>query len=433
MRNKIEFRKKFLGGTIALGLIASVVSLAVLPLSANGQALNWNTKARERSQNLTSRAQNALVKQQTLKGALDQAVSLLLEATRADENDPLPYCILGITLNMKGRYEEALDALNRSYKLDPRRAETLLAIGFTQYMAHDYDKAISAWNTILSLDPNIPQVYANLGFAYMRKGDFERALQFFKMLTKKTPSSQLAYQGIALTNYLEGDLKQSKSAANHAQSISAYPPVVLLQAKLAFLEGDRQEGTRLAQEYNKLTKKPFLQRSMTDVGFSKQHDFRWDPYLEDNFDNGYFLMARTLTPKEASKQKSLCKLGRLDQVMAKAKERLSNDQDFYVMREVGLLQMASGANAEAAETFKTVCTNCPSCHIDLLHAGRSYFLAGQAGVAAAAVRRYQEMFPDQKLSPALADIAKTAVPPPAQPQQQPTPQQALPEQKMPGF
>lgn len=433
MWNRKHLQNSAVRRAFVFAMISLAVSQAVLPNRAEAQALNWNTKAREQSQNLTSRAQNALVKQQTLKGALDQAISLLLEATRADANDPLPYCILGITLNMKGRYEEALDALNRSYKLDPRRVETLLAIGFTQYMAHDYDKAISAWNQILTLDPNVPQVWANLGYAYMRKGDFERALQFFKMLTKKVPSSQLAYQGIALTNYLEGDLKQSKSAAGQAQSIAPYPPVVLLQAKLAFLEGDRTEGTRLAQAYNKMTKKPFLQRAMTELGFSKQHDFRWDPYLEDNFDNGYFLMARTLTPKEASKQKSLCKQGKLDQIMSKAKERLSGDQDFYVMREVGLLQMASGANAEAAETFKTVCTNIPSCHIDLLHAGRSYFLAGQPGVAAAAVRRYQEMFPDQKLSAAMADIAKVSAAPPPQTQQTIEPQQAPSQQKGPGF
>ncbi len=426
MRN-LELIEKF----ITAAALVAVVSQAVPAPPAYAQALNWDTKARERSQNLTSRAQNVLMSQQKIKGALDQAISILLEATRADSNDPLPYCILGITLNMKGRNEEALDALNRSYKLDPRRVETLLAIGFTQYLAHDYDKAISAWNTILSLDPNVPQVYSNLGYAYMRKGDYERALQFFKMLTKKVPSSQVAYQGIATTNYLEGDLRQCKNAANQAQSISPYPPVTLLLAKIAFLEGDRAEGTRLAQEYNKLTRKPFLQRSMTDIGFSKQHDFRWDPFLEDNFDNGYFLMARTLTPKEASKQKSLCKQGKLDQVMAKAKDKLSEDQDYYVLREVGLLQLASGSNAEAAETFKTVVTSCPSCHIDLLHAGRAFALAGQAAVAAGAVRRYQEMFPDQKLSGAFTDIAKASALPP--PQQQQTQAPPPPEQKGPGF
>lgn len=402
---------------------------------AHAQALNWDTKARERSQNLTSRAQNILVKYQTIKGGLDQAVSILLEATRADSTDPLPHTILGIALNMKGRHEEALDALNRSYRLDPKRVETLLAIGFTQYQARDFDKAISAWNTILSLDPNVPQVHANLGFAYMRKGDFERAIKFFRMLTKTVPSSHVAYQGIALTSYLEGDLKQCKQAASYAQSIAPYPPVVLLQAKAAFIEGDRLEGMRLAQQYNKLTKKPFVERSMCELGFSKQHDFRWDPFLADNFDNGYLLMARTVTPKEASKRKSYCKQGKLDQVLSTAKEKLSEDpQDFYLLREVGLLQLASGNNSEAAEIFKTVVTACPSCHIDLLHAGIAFAAAGQPQVAASAVKRYEEMFPDQTLSPAMTQIANTQPPnqlqPPPQAQQ---PQQSAPPEKGPGF
>jgi len=388
---------------IAAFLVAWLALGQMLVMPAEAQKETWDYKVREKSQQYTSAGVDQLTKGQT-----DHAITLLISATHVDPTDPLPYGMLGLALDMKGRYPEGLDALLKSYQMAPTVAETVLSIGVTRYLMHDYDKAINAWRKVLEINPNLCHIHANIGFAYMRKGDLARATDSFRQMINCHPNSQVAYQGIATVKYLAGDFAGARQAAEQAQSIFAYPPVLLLLAKLDFLQGDRQRGQRRVQEYLSLTRKPWLERPMTAIGYAAQHDFHWDPLLSDNFDNAYLVWARSLDlPREASRQASLARQGKASELIDKARAALSAvPNDYSLLRELGLVQLGSGQYSDAAEQFKRVLTVCPQMNVDRLHLGQALALDGKAAEASAYVRQFQRKFPAEQLSPTLREIAR---------------------------
>jgi len=385
-------------------LIASALAAHMVAIAGGAaQTASWDNKARERSQTASSAALTSLT-----KGAVDQAISSLMEATGADPSDPLPFALLGLALDMKGRYAEAIDALHKSYRLAPKIGETALSIGFTHYLTHDYGKAINAWRKALEINPKLCHIYGDIGFAHLRQGDFKRGDEMFRKMIGCHPGSQLAYQGLATTRYLAGDFAAARKAADQAQSIAAYPPVLLLLAKLDVLEGDRARALSRIAEYAKTTQKPWVQRPMTGLGYPVQHDFRWDPFLADNFDNSYLLSARLQNlPRDESRRKSLARQGKVDAVRARAAAALETSPgDFYLVREMALIDLADGRYSEAAERFGEVLKYCPDCHVDLLHRARALALDGKSAEASALVRRFQRIYPGGKLSPVMVDIAR---------------------------
>lgn len=392
---------------------------------AQGTLQTWNINARERSRRLTSAALNHLT-----KGQLEQASNLLVQATNTDPSDPLPLETLGMTYLRQGKSSQALDALKKAYDLikDP---ETLLSTGFAYYLEHDYDAAINAWQKTLERAPQgqMAEAQGNIGFAYLRKGDFEKADAAFRALLRTKPSSQLAYHGLAIVNYLAGNFAAARKAADHAQSIQSYYPVILLLAKLDYLQGDPQAGQRRIREWQTAStargsskKTSSLQRPMTAIGYPSQHDFRWDPFLVDNFDTGRFLAARTQDAqsrkkskerearsgkKSDSKKKTPSKNARVQDALRLAQNALdSAPTDFYIMREVALLELTNGDFQESADHFARVLNLCPSCSVDWLHLAVALNGLGKEGEAAYGVQEFQRKHPNERLAPDFAALAK---------------------------
>ena len=395
-------------------LIVFATVLVAVPIEA--QTHNWDIQAREKSQNANSRALNFLQRDSKAKGSLDQAINLLIEGTNADPTDPVPFATLGLALDLKERYKEALEVLAKSYRMDQKSTETNLSIGVTYYMAHNFDHAVEALNRLVRVNPKFCPGHVNLGFAYMRVGDFAKAKQHFKQAIVCNPASQPAYQGLALVDYMEGDLESASEEAQHSESLTSYPPVTLLLAEISFLRGDQDKLVACLARLNKI-KYPIQQRSMAIIGYPKQHDFHWDPYLLDEFDRPNFVNARALDlPKLDKKRQSIAARGRIDEALDNAQKALENSpDDYYIYRQLGLLNMAKGNYNDAVQNFNKVVSLAPGSHIDYLYLGRALSLAGKAPEAAQCVFQYQKHFPEQKLSSVFSSIMQTA--PQAQPAQ----------------
>ena len=383
-------------GILTLALCASVTR----PGLTQGTTEHWDVNARHRSEASHSHGMTLMTKR-----LVDAAIKDFRQGTIQDPTDSAPWSALGMALAMQGNYQEALDSLQKSFSLRQSQ-ETLLSTGIVYYLSHDYDAALNCWNKIVEANPKGCHILGDLGWGLLRKGDVDQAMSYFERLTKCSPNSEFGFHGLAYSKYLKGDLAGARQAAERAEAIESYPPVVLLLAKLDFLQGDRSRGQRRAQQYASLSRK-FQQRAMTAIGYPLQHDFRWDPYLADNLDNGYLLMARAQDlPKNASKQRALSNQGKAAAVISSAKERLVNaPKDYYLTRELGLAQLAAGDYSNAADSFKTVLELSPKSYVDLLHLGRALSLDGKQTEASAAVRQFQQHWPNQQLSPTFSQIA----------------------------
>jgi tetratricopeptide (TPR) repeat protein len=384
---------------IQRSLLLSLI-LACQSLPAIAQiSQTWDVQAHSRAEAINSAGITMLNKRQ-YSAAIDQ----FRRATAADPTDPLPFQSLGLALAIQGKYAEALDSLQKSYSLRPS-TETLLSTGIVYYLQHDYDAALNAWNKILEANPKLTQVYGDIGMALMRKGDLPNSEQFFQKLVQAHPNSHLGYHGLAIVRYLRGNLTGARDAAERAQIIQPYPPVLLLLAKIDLLQGDRSRGQRRAQQYLSAYRRRWTHRTMTDLGYPMQHDFHWDPYLADNYDNGYLAMARL--ENNPGRRRSLARQGKAESVIAAIRQELTRAEgDLWLTHELGLANLAFGDFSSAAEEFGDVVNRAGNWNIDRLNLGRALALDGKADQGSECIRAFQERQPKQEISSAFTQVAR---------------------------
>ncbi len=390
-----------LSACLALGCASVIFSACNHPVTAQGHLQSWNNNNRERSQRLVSAAVTALTRNETA-----HAIELLQQASLADPNDAVPLAELGLAFLREGKYPEALEALIKSYQKN-HLAETLLTTGFAYYLQRDYDAAIASWTKALERSPKLVEADGDIGFAYIRKGDFVKADESFRKLLAAKPNSQLAFQGLAVLNYLAGHFTAARKAAEHAQSIQAYYPVVLLLAKLDFLQGDVATARRRVSEWQReIAGESTRIRSMTYLGYGPQRDIYWDPFLNDNFDNGRFLLARAQVADGKSHKKRNSSTKLMEVQVAVKRAQASAPRDFYLARELALIEMANADYTSAAEHFAQAVQLCPSCAVDWLHLAKVQVAQNKKAEASYAVREYQRLCPDEKIAAPFYDIAK---------------------------
>lgn len=381
--------------------VASLIAAAVVACTAGGapaQIQTWSPEARSKSQALVSASISLLLKRQW-----DMAIQNLTRATVVDGSDPIAFEMLGLALGARHRLSEALDNLQRAYSLQ-KTPETLLSTGIVYYLDHDYQAALESYNRALQLKSNWIDIAGNIGYAYYRKGDLPRAEENFRALTKAHPNWQLGYQGLATVQYLRGHFSAARASAMHAETLRSYAPVVLILAKLDMLEGNVVGGAKRVSVYRSKLKKNFAGRPMTELGFPVQRDFKWDPYIADNFDSGTLLLARA-SGGDGKKRESLAKQGGADSMIATISDALrESPDDVMLLRDLGLAQLAAGANEEAAKSFSKVLQLSPSCTVDRLHLARALAGMGKDQEAAAQVAAFQRAVPREKLSPAFTSL-----------------------------
>jgi len=393
------------------------------PTALVAQTQHWSIQAHEHAENLHSQALNYMVQVQGGKNsaALDQAISLLIDATNADPSDVVPLTTLGLALDMKGRSQEALDSLSAAYKIAPSSDEVVLALALSHYLSHDYDRALDVLNRLAARNPKLTALYGYMGFCYLRKADYVRAHDMFQRLVSLQPSSQLGYHGMALAAQLAGNLDESRQNAEHALSIQKYPPTLIVLAEIDVSEGFDTGAQGLATEYNRKVRKGIVERPMMDIGFTRSHDFHWDPFIADSFDNAYLIQARQVQlPKQAAKQQSLCHQGHFDENLGRAQRlSLQYPNDYFLHNEIGKMQLASGNYADAAEHFKKVLSLAPNCHIAFFNLAYAFGLADKAADAAAAIKQFHQLHPSVTVPEWLVKVA-TSTP------DQPAPQASKP-------
>lgn len=397
-------------------------------LPAHAQAQYWNTKQRAESQRLTSTALNYLNTRYINNSAkkatknLDLAIVLLKKAIAADDTDPLPHYLLGLCLNVQGHYEQALDMLRRAFQLEPKEKEVLLATGMTQYLNGHYDKAITLFEKLMSEKPDNPgPINTLLGFANMRMGEFDRAAHYFNLAKSISPGSPLPYQGMAILNYLGGDLVQARQAAEHALSLGDYPLLSLLLARIEYLEGnDAAAATRL-KTWKKQSGSKYIPRSMVLLGFSKQHDFRLDPFENEIYDSPGALLARSINDeKKEKKRKGYTKQGKVDASLTKTQKMIGvNASDYVALHENGLLLLSNGDYKGAVSSFQDVLRMVPSCRVDFIYLAEAFSKSGNIDDAKRSLEYYTKSYPRQNLAPQYKAIATAASTTPAPKTQSP--------------
>ncbi len=388
-------------------LILSLALAASCSQFSSSQTQHWNTAAREKSQRMASAALNKLVLSKT-----DEAVPLLVEGTHADPTDPLPFMLLGMALNIKGRYQEALDALKQAYSQDSKSRETYLTVGFSHFLSHRYEQAIAIWVKVLQANQDVVQIYTDIGYAYLRDGKIEDAENNLRECAKRSSYSQAAYKGLTLLHYLNGNFPIARSAAQQAGSAGGRQ-VALLLAEMDYLQGNGQAAAKQLSSLPRTTKNGSPRFDMVSIGYLPQHDFHFDPFTKDYYDNESLIQARFLDlPKFESKRAQLARKGKADSALSELKNLISlSSNDPYLMMQSGMIHLANGNNAEASQEFVKVIQRAPDWHTAKLYLALSRFREGNLEKAKYAMEGFERASPGKQLAPIFALIKNAVIQP----------------------
>lgn len=367
-----------------------------------GQTQHWNTQAREKSQRLASAAQNQLVLSKA-----EEAIPLLTDATRADPTDPLPFMLLGMALNMRGRYQEALDALKQAYALDSKARETYLTVGFSHFLSRRYEQAVGVWSKVLQSNADVVQIYTDIGYAQLRDGKIEEAENSLRECAKRSSYAQAAYRGLMLLHYLNGNFPIARSAAGQAGSAGG-KQVALILAEISYLEGNAQQASKQLSSAARSTSKKGARPTfdMVTIGYLPQHDFHFDPFVKDYFDNESLIEARFVDlPKRESRRASLARKGKVDQAMAEVKTLLSTSpNDPYLLLQSGMFGLANADYANASQDFAKVIGRAPDWHLAKLYLSLSRFREGKLDAAKTALEGFERACPGRQIAPIFSMI-----------------------------
>lgn len=391
----------------ATRILASLTLLICSAQFASAQTQHWNTQAREKSQRLASAAQNQLVLSKA-----DEAIPLLIDATRADPTDPLPFILLGMALNMKGRYQEALDALKQAYSLDSKAREIYLTVGFSHFLSRRYEQAVGIWGKSLQANPDVVQLYTDIGYAQMRDGKIEDAENSLRECAKRSSYSQAAYRGLMLLHYLNGNFPIARSAAGQAGSAGG-KQVPLILAEISFLEGNAQQASKQLSSVNaSRNKKSKPTFDMVTIGYLPQHDFHFDPFTKDYLDNESLIEARFLDlPKRESRRASLAKKGKAEQSLSEVRSLLSaSPSDPYLLLQSGMFALANADYATASQEFAKVINRAPDWHLAKLYLSLSRFREGKLAEAKTALEGFERACPGRQIAPVFAMIKNANAP-----------------------
>ncbi|MBA3859657.1 MAG: hypothetical protein C0507_22350 [Cyanobacteria bacterium PR.3.49] len=380
-------------------LAAVLIAISSMQFAA-AQTQHWRTAAREKSQRLASSAQNQLV----LSNA-DAAIPLLQEGTRADPTDPLPFLLLGMALNMKGRYQEALDALKQSYALDSKARETYLTVGFSHYLSHRYEQAVAVWQKVLQANPDVVPIYTNIGFGLLRDGKTEEAENSLRECAKRSTYSGASYRGLMLLHYLNGNFPIARSAAQQAGPAGGKQAHLVL-AEIDFLEGNAKLAAKQLASLPKPTKKARPSFDMVSLGYLPQHDFHFDPFSADYYDNESLIEARFVDlPKRDSRRAQLAKKGKSDSALSDVRTALATaPNDPYLNFQSGAIRLAAGDFPSASQDFAKVIGRAPDWHLAKLYLALSRFREGKVTDAKTALEGFERACPGRQLAPLFAMI-----------------------------
>jgi arylsulfatase A-like enzyme/Flp pilus assembly protein TadD len=190
-------------------------------------------------------------------GRIDDAVTVLREASR---NAPGSYTILtafGSILIDAGLPDEALEALGRAVSIIDFEPDAWNYIGVARWKKGDYEAALSAYGRALAIDGNYTLVFNNLGSLHLsmflrskNPESYGKALESFRRAIELDPVYASAYNGLGAALKFGGDLDGAIQAWTKAVELEPKFGYSLFNLGVALLaKGDKAGALGYLKRY----------------------------------------------------------------------------------------------------------------------------------------------------------------------------------------
>lgn len=150
-------------------------------------------------------------------GKLDEAITQITEATRADPTDARAASELGDLLARKGKTEEAVTTYRRAVKADPRYAPAHAALGALLERVGRNTEATAAFREGVRLEPDSAAAHLRLGMLYLRGKQPNEAVEELRAAVGLAPDVAAPRvdlgTGLAMQGKLDEALAEMKKAS----------------------------------------------------------------------------------------------------------------------------------------------------------------------------------------------------------------------------
>lgn len=158
--------------------------------------------------NLVVKTANNLGVILTEEKRFQEAVNVLRNATKLEQNSAHLYYNLGRPLLELKELDEAEKCFRESIKLNPNSAEAYIYLGMVVKRQGLLTEAEKYYNQAIAINPNMPEVYINLGIAYNEQQKLEESNKCYLKALQIKPDLADAHANLGCNLMLIGNLQE---------------------------------------------------------------------------------------------------------------------------------------------------------------------------------------------------------------------------------
>jgi serine/threonine protein kinase/tetratricopeptide (TPR) repeat protein len=192
---------------------------------------------------------------------LEQAVSYCNQAVGIDNHLPDTFVTLGLVHDAGGKYDLAVGEFQHALQLDPRNADALGGLARAYQSAGRLADAEAALNRAIALRPDYWDGYNSLAIFYNGQKKYDLAIKQLKHAVELTPDNAQAYLNLGAVYINTGDPQRfpdAEAALKKSIDLSPTYPAYANLGQLLFRQGRNAESAAATEKALQLNDKNYL-------------------------------------------------------------------------------------------------------------------------------------------------------------------------------
>jgi tetratricopeptide (TPR) repeat protein len=213
------------------------------------------------------------------------ALRVLSDALRVDENNPTTLTITARVQIRRGNYQAAEEAARRALKANPKHAEALVALGQLFHETDRYDEAVKMLEQAIEIAPNSPEARNFYGVALKSVGRLEEGKEQILKALELNSNNYGAYANLNdLVDFKdEPELVEKMEAIFEASKNDEDPRLMALHFGFAKALEDVGQHPRALEHYMKGAK---MKRAL--LNYTEQDTFKFFSDIKQIFNEEVF-------------------------------------------------------------------------------------------------------------------------------------------------
>jgi tetratricopeptide (TPR) repeat protein len=214
------------------------------------------------------------------RGNEEEAIVLLLEATRRNPDLRMPRSMLGDLFRARGDYRQAIPNYERLTQLDPYTPANHYRLGLMYQLVNRLRESAAAYLRALELDPKDWQANMNLGLVYLALNQIDDAVTYLERSSVLAPENAEIWSNLGVALDARGSVVLAEAAYKKSLELDAGQPTTLLNLGSNLVaQGKAQDAlTVMGRAVQQIDTPPARKRYADALALNQQYDSALQQY-----------------------------------------------------------------------------------------------------------------------------------------------------------